>query len=402
MNDPRAIAVHADPPSALSGLQATVIGAGIGGLAAALALCRRGASVSVLEQAPEISEVGAGLQISPNGTRVLTALGLDPAALGDQAEAVELRDQRGRLVTRMDLPAVPGFYLCHRADLIAGLAAAARTAGAGVKLLQRVSTVELKARAEALMRTGARQPAGLLIGADGVHSVLRPVLNGPSRPFFTGQVAWRATIPGSGGPAVVQVFMGPGRHLVSYPLRGGALRNIVAVEERRQWAAEGWTHADDPTALRAAFGGFGGSVPDWLASIEQVWLWGLFRHPVARRWHDGQGRAVILGDAAHATLPFLAQGANMALEDAWVLAEALAARPDAPAEALAGFEARRKRRCKDIVAAADRNARAYHLRAPIAPIGHAILRLAGHVAPGLALRRFAWVHEHDVTREAVP
>ena len=396
MNDPRPIPT--DLPPALAGLQATVIGAGISGLAAALTLRRRGAAVSVLEQAPEIGEVGAGLQVSPNGTRVLAALGLDPAAIGDRAEAVELRDHRGRMVTRMDLPDDPGFFLCHRADLVAALEAAARKAGAEVQLLQRVASAEVNARAEALMRTGARLPAGLLVGADGVHSVLRPVLDGPSRPFFTGQVAWRATIPGDFAEPVVQVFMGPGRHLVSYPLRGGRLRNIVAVEERRQWAAEGWNHADDPDALRAAFTGFRGPVPGWLAEAEKVWLWGLFRHRVARRWHDGQGRAVILGDAAHATLPFLAQGANMALEDAWVLAEELAARPGEVAAALAGYEARRARRCRAIVAAADRNARAYHLRAPIAPVGHAVLRLAGRVAPGLALRRYAWVHGYDVTR----
>ncbi len=399
MNDPRPIPTPSDPPAALAGLRATVIGAGIGGLAAAAALCRRGAEVAVLEQSPEITEVGAGLQISPNGARVLAALGLDPAALGDRAEALELRDHRGRLVTRMDLPAAPGFFLCHRADLIVGLEAAARDAGAGVQLLQRVAAVELNDRVAARMRTGARLEAGLLIGADGVHSVLRPVLNGASRPFFTGQVAWRATVPGDGAAPVVQVFMGPGRHLVSYPLRGGGLRNIVAVEERREWAAEGWNHADDPAALRAAFAGFGGPVPGWLAAIESPWLWGLFRHQVARHWHDGRGRAVILGDAAHATLPFLAQGANMALEDAWVLAAALAARPDDAAGALAAYQARRARRCRAIVVAADRNARAYHLRAPIARVGHALLRLAGRIAPGLVLGRFAWVHGHDVTRD---
>ncbi|WP_209425889.1 FAD-dependent monooxygenase [Pararhodobacter sp. SW119] len=398
MNQPRPIPEPAAISAVLSGLDATVIGAGVAGLGAALALRRYGADVAVLEQSAEIAEVGAGLQISPNGARVLAALGIDPAGLGDRAEAVELRDHRGRLVTRMDLPPEPGFFLCHRADLIAGLEGAARTAGIRVQLLQRVSSVDLAERANAVMNTGARLPAGLLIGADGVRSVLRAALAGPSRPFFTGQVAWRAVFPGDPGRSVVQVFMGPGRHLVSYPLRGGALRNLVAVEERQQWAAEGWTHSDDPEALRAAFAGFGGPVPDWLSQVEHAWLWGLFRHPVARRWHDGRGRAVILGDAAHSTLPFLAQGANMALEDAWVLAAELAARPDDPAAALARFEGNRLPRCRAIVAAADRNARAYHLRAPVAPLGHALLRLAGRVAPGLALGRFAWVHGHDVTR----
>jgi salicylate hydroxylase len=244
--------------------------------------------------------------------------------------------------------------------------------------------------------TGAALSAPLVIGADGLHSVLRPVLNGPAAPFFTGQVAWRATIPGDGAEPVVQVFMGPGRHLVSYPLRGGRLRNLVAVEERRSWVAESWSQTDDPEALRAAFAGFGGPVRGWLERVEAVNLWGLFRHPVAARWTDGQGRAAILGDAAHPTLPFLAQGANLALEDAWELAAHLARQADTPA-ALAAWERRRRPRAEAVIAAANRNATAYHLRPPLSGFAHLALRLGGLVAPGAALKRFAWVHGYDAT-----
>ncbi|MCC5988802.1 MAG: FAD-dependent monooxygenase [Pararhodobacter sp.] len=388
--------------AALAGQEALVLGAGVAGLAVALALRRYGAEALVLEQAPEISEVGAGLQISPNGVRVLQGLGLDPAALGMRAEAVELCDMRGRLVTRMQLPAEPGFFLCHRADLVAGLAEALRAEGGRINLLQRVDQVTLGDGAQVEMRTvpGDRRKASLMIGADGLHSVLRGALNGAAAPVFTGQVAWRALIPGEGAAErpVVQVFMGPGRHLVSYPLRGGALRNLVAVEERNRWAAEGWNHYDDPGALRRAFTGFGGPVPGWLQAVREVLLWGLFRHPVAARWHDPEGRVAILGDAAHPTLPFLAQGANMALEDAWVLAAALASRPDDRGAALAHYQSLRAPRCAAIVRAADRNARAWHLRPPLAPVAHALVSLAGRVAPGLALGRFAWVHGHDATR----
>lgn len=381
----------------LAGRNALVLGAGIAGLAAATALRRFGAEVETLEQAPEIAEVGAGLQISPNGVRVLRALGIDPAEAGDRAEAVELRDAAGRLVTRLDLPSDPGFYLCHRADLIGVLEAAGRAAGVHVQLLQKVDLIALDAGAQVTTVVGARHDAPLVIGADGLHSQLRRVLNGNAEPFFTGQVAWRATIPGDGGPPVAQVFMGPGRHLVSYPLRGGALRNIVAVQERRDWAAEDWHHSDDPQAVRAAFSRFGGPVPRWLAALDTVWLWGLFRHPVATHWHDPEGRAAILGDAAHPTLPFLAQGANMALEDAWCLARSLAARPDAPATALAAYAAVRAPRTRAIVAAANRNARAYHLRGPVAQMAHGVLRLGNRLAPDAALRRFAWIYDHDVT-----
>ncbi|MCB1394798.1 MAG: FAD-dependent monooxygenase [Rhodobacter sp.] len=382
----------------LAGHRALVLGAGVAGLAAATALCRFGAAVELLEQAPDITEVGAGLQISPNGVRVLRALGIDPPEAGDRAEAVELRDNTGRLVTRLNLPAEPGFFLCHRADLIAVLERAMRAAGAHVQLLQKVEKVTLSQTGACVTTAvGARHDTPLVIGADGLHSRLRPLLNGEAAPFFTGQVAWRAVIPGDAGPPVAQVFMGPGRHLVSYPLRGGRLRNIVAVEERRAWAAEGWNQPDDPEALRAAFAGFGGPVPGWLAAVSEVFLWGLFRHPVASRWTDGEGRAAILGDAAHPTLPFMAQGANMALEDAWSLAAQLAAQPDDPAAALARYEARRAPRTGAIVGMANRNARNYHLRPPVAPLAHAILRMGGAVAPGAALRRFAWIYDHDVT-----
>ena len=397
---------------ALAGDEVLVLGAGIGGLAAALALRGAGASVQVLEQAPALREVGAGLQISPNGVRVLRALGLDPAALGLRAEAVELHDHKGRLVTRLALPESPGSFLCHRADLVAGLAAALGAAGGQITLDHRIDRLSLDAGADegagvalrVLSGSGhaLRHEAGLVIGADGLHSLARGALNGAAAPVFTGQVAWRALIPGEGAHErpVVQVFMGPGRHLVSYPLRGGALRNLVAVEERQRWAAEGWNHHDDPGALRRAFSGFGGPVPDWLQSVREVLLWGLFRHPVAARWHDAAGRVAILGDAAHPTLPFLAQGANMALEDAAVLAAALSAagRGGDRVAALARYQAARATRCAAIVRAADRNARAWHLRPPLAPLAHAVLALGGRIAPGLALRRFAWVHDHDATR----
>lgn len=382
----------------LHGRPVLVAGAGVAGLASAAALARHGARVEVLEQAPEITEVGAGLQVSPNGARVLAALGIDAAAAFDRARAVVLHDARARPVLRMDLPTDgPGFWLAHRADLIAVLEAAARAAGVELRLLQRLTAARLGPGGVALdFATGAQLAAPLVIGADGLHSVLRPVLNGPAAPFFTGQVAWRATIPGDGGAPVVQVFMGPGRHLVSYPLRGGRLRNLVAVEERRAWVAESWSQTDDPAVLRAAFAGFGGPVPGWLARVSTVNLWGLFRHPVAARWTDGQGRAAILGDAAHPTLPFLAQGANLALEDAWELAAHLARGTDTAA-ALAAWEARRRPRAEAVIAAANRNATAYHLRPPLSGLAHLALRLGSVVAPGAALKRFAWVHGYDAT-----
>lgn len=391
----------------LIGQSVTVLGAGIAGLAVACALALRGAEVTVLEQASALGDVGAGLQISPNGAAVLHALGLGPAlgAAGLRASGVRLCDgATGATVLRMDLARLRpdlGWHVVQRADLVALLAEGAREAGVSVVTGTRIHRVDLRQdRAVALTPDGRRYETGLLVGADGLHSVLRAALNAETAPFFTGQVAWRAVIACTpSDPPEVEVHMGPGRHLVSYPLRGGTLRNIVAVEERSAWTAEGWNHPDDPDALRQAFAGFGPRARDWLAAVEQTWLWGLFRHPVAAHWSQAlpRGGAAILGDAAHPTLPFLAQGANMALEDAWVLAARLAG-ADTLAAGLAAYQAARRDRCIRIVAAANGNARAYHLSGLSRMLGHAGLRLVGAVAPGLALRRFDWLYRHDVTK----
>ncbi|WP_444666001.1 FAD-dependent monooxygenase [Cereibacter changlensis] len=386
----------------LIGTEVTVLGAGVAGLAVARALALHGADVTVLEQAEAIREVGAGLQISPNGAAVLRALGLGPAldAVSMRAEAVQLHDGRsGQLVMRLDLARLrpgQGYHLMHRADLIELLAEGARAAGVQIRLLQKIETVDLSGPAPRIVTAqGAEYTPRLLVGADGLHSLVRPALNGPAEPFFTNQVAWRAVIPATPGePVLAEVHMGEGRHLVSYPLRGGTQRNIVAVEERRRWVQEGWTLRDDPVDLRLAFSGFNGRVRNWLEQVPDVWLWGLFRHPVAPVWY--RGNACILGDAAHPTLPFLAQGANMALEDAWVLADCLATY--GIQAGLANYEERRAPRCRRVVQAATGNARAYHLRSPLREVAHLGLRLGSRLLPSLPLNRFDWLYGHDVTR----
>ena len=369
----------------LTGRPVTVIGAGVGGLAAATALAQRGARVRVIEQAPEIAEVGAGLQISPNGAAVLAALGQGAAlrAAGLENRAVELRDYaKARPVLRLDLAQYHTgrhpFILIHRARLIELLESAARAAGVEILLGQTADPADID--------------APLIIGADGVKSATRVLLNGAAKPFFTGQVAWRAVIADQAVPEA-HVYMGPGRHLVSYPL-GNGLRNIVAVEERAAWAEEGWNHADDPANLRAAFAGFAPEVRRWLDRVDAVKLWGLFRHPVAARWHDD--RVALLGDAAHPTLPFLAQGANLAFEDAWVLTDCLEGLPQA--EALALYQSRRRARAVRVIEAANSNARNYHLRNPlIRATAHRALGLAGRLLPEAPLNRFRWLYGHDVT-----
>lgn len=387
---------------ALHGKTVLIAGAGIGGLAAALAFRQRGACVTVLEQAEAISEVGAGLQISPNGMAVLRALGVAEAVAEPavQARAVVMRDyRRAGEVAKLDLARYSPdqtYLFVHRADLIETLADAVRASGAQIRLLQNIQSVEAGPEPVVRMANGSEKTADIVVGADGVRSVTRVALNGADAPRFTKQVAWRAIVPNDLGlPAQAQVFMGPGRHLVCYPLRGGTCVNIVAVREQRSWAEEGWNHSDDPDNLRRAFYGFEGTAHALLQRVDDVGLWGLFRHPVAQHWH--KGRVAILGDAAHPTLPFLAQGANLALEDAWVLADSLD-KAETTGAGLSTYQNKRHDRASRAIRVANGNAWRYHLSLPpVRGAAHLALKLGSSMAPKAMLGQFDWLYRHDVT-----
>ncbi len=385
-------------------VEVIVIGGGVGGLAAAAALAQAGMHVRLFERRTIIGEIGAGLQITPNGSAVLAALGLGEAAreMGVAARGVVLHDGlTGRVVMRLPvgqrLSSPHPWLLMHRADLMTLLHEAACKAGVGIETDAEVVRIAPDGRrAEVVLADGRSAAADLVIGADGVRSLARGLVEGDLAPRFTGQVAWRALVRGMGDhPPEPHVFMGPGRHMVSYPLRGGRLVNVVAVEERDEWVPEGWHQPDDPISLAMAFRGWCDAVRLRIEHVADVHLWGLFRHPVARRW--ARGRLVLVGDAAHPTLPFLAQGANMALEDAWLLRRVLAAEESVSA-ALARFAALRRPRAERIVAAADHNSRLYHLRHPLVRhLAHGALAASARLAPRLFARRYDWVHEYDAT-----
>lgn len=374
-----------------AGRNIAIIGGGIGGLTAALAFARQGATVTVHEQAPAIAEVGAGLQITPNGARALAALGLADALdhIGLRAAAVQPVDAlTGHAIARFDLTRqTPPYRFVHRADLIGLLARACADAGVRIALNARITDVT----------AGGLSGADLTIGADGLHSVIRPVLNNAAAPFFTGQVAWRAIIPATDLPPVAQIWMAPGRHVVTYPLPDNRL-NIVAVQERDTWAAEGWHHDDDPTNLRAAFADCAAPLQDLLAQVDTCHLWGLFRHKVADHWHND--RIALLGDAAHPTLPFLAQGANLAIEDAFALARITDAQPDL-ASALNTYQSARHPRVSRAIAAANANARNYHLSGMPRRVAHIGLKALGKIAPDAFINRLGWLYDHDVTTSSV-
>ncbi len=371
-----------------------IIGGGIGGLTAALAFARMGAGVTVYEQAPALTEVGAGLQITPNGARVLDRLGVGKAlaASGIAAEAVVPMDAlTGHQIARFDLTRQsPRYRFFHRAVLIDILARGCAAAGVKVVLDAKVSALRPDG---GFIVNGEARGADLTVGADGLHSIVRPAMNTPGKPFFTGQVAWRALTFVEAADPVARVWMAPGRHLVTYPVAKDRL-NIVAVQERSQWADEGWHHADDPGNLRQAFSDCGWQVKAILGAVERVNLWGLFRHPVAQRWQTGS--VAILGDAAHPTLPFLAQGANLAIEDAYVLARCCDESDDLPT-ALRRYQDIRRPRVVRAIEAANANARNYHLRGIKRQVAHLGLRGMGRLAPDAFLNRLGWLYDHDVT-----
>ncbi len=394
---------------ALDGREIAVVGAGVGGLAAALALAQRGARVTVHEAAPALAEVGAGIQVGPNSVAVLEALGLRDAAeaVASHPEAIELRDWRaGARVARLPLGQAAvarygrPYWQFHRADLLAVLAAGAAEAGVEIR-----SGVRLEAahedgdRVRLDLGDAGEASAELLVAADGVRSGVRGASFGGGAARFTGHVAWRGLVPAARVPVGLFpdgacVTMGPGRHVVTYPLRQGSVWNFVAVEEREEWVAESWSEPDDPARLRAAFAGWNGAVTTLLGAVERTYLWGIFDHPPLPAWV--RGRIALLGDACHPMAPFLAQGAAMALEDAWVLAACLGAAAD-PVAGLRAYEDRRLPRATRVQRAAARNGTVYHLSHPLVRgAAHLGLRAASSVAPGALLGRFDWLYGANV------
>jgi len=392
---------------ALKDQEISIIGAGIGGMAAATALAQKGARVRVFEQAEGLGEVGAGLQISPNAVAVLEALGLRDAAaaVANTPEAVVLRDYRGAEVVRLPMggSAVARYgrpyWQFHRADLLDVLEQGARAAGVELVFGHRLAAVgQTDARVTAEFEHGLKAEADALIGADGVRSVVRGLALQGQPAEFTGQVAWRGLVPSARLPKglfenAAQVFMGKGRHFVAYPLREGRVINFVAVEERSGWVEEGWNTPDTPENLRNAFKGFSAPVQALLEQVEETFLWGLFNHPVLPRWSDGH--IGLVGDACHPMLPFLAQGAGMGLEDAYVLAEQMSV--NNIENGLQAYETMRKPRATRVQMGAARNAWSYHLRNPL--FRGAAHKLLGMVPQKALLGQFDYLYGHDVTEQ---
>jgi salicylate hydroxylase len=390
-----------------TGSRIAIAGAGVAGLTTALALLQQGFKVDVFEQASQLGELGAGLQISPNGSRVLQALGLEAAlkTCVSQAQGKEIRmwntGQRWKLfdlgedcLARFGAP----YWMVHRGDLHRVLVEAFNArSDRPVRLNARVVNARsTEAGVTFELNDGSQHSARALLAADGVHSVLREQLLGEDKAQFTGLLAWRGLVPVERVSEHLRAqvgtnWVGPGAHVITYPVRAGELMNVVGIIEREGWRSESWTERGTHAELLQDFGHWHADVCELMSAIEQPFKWALLGRAPQPGW--AQGNICLLGDAAHPTLPFLAQGANMAIEDAAVMARCLAL-DASPAQAFVRFEKLRWQRTADIVNRSRDNAQRFH-NPQLSDPAKAVDYVSSEWEPEKVRRRYDWMFEYD-------
>ena len=392
----------------MTALSVAVIGGGIGGTAAALSLLQSGLNVHVYEQARELREVGAGIQVSPNASRVLHRLGLAEtlARLGVKPLAFHQRRwQDGRTLLRTPLAQAmeaafgSPHYQMHRADVLRTLVAALPSdrMHTGHRL---TGVVDHGDQVEATFENGARINADVLVGADGIHSTVRHILFGPEKPRFTGCMCYRGLVPAErlahlDIPVEAQIWMGPDKHFVHYYVRNKELLNFVAVIDQDTWTKESWTDRGDPADAIAAFEGWHPQLRGILQAMDETFIWGLFARPPMPRW--SLGRVTLLGDACHAMLPFMAQGAAQAIEDGVTLAACLAKEiRQGVVGALNLYETLRLPRTARVQAASANNKTRFHL--PDGPEQVARDAEMARGATDFSVHSVAWLYGHDASQ----
>jgi salicylate hydroxylase len=353
-------------------IRMAIVGGGLAGLAAANALARFGTEAEVFEASPVLGEVGAAVNIAPNATRVLLAIGLGEkiASVGNSSpgiytrnmqtgEFLEFNDRR-KTAARLGAP----YYTFHRADLLDALAS-----GLDRRMIhldhRLVGLKERNGSVELAFANGAKVEAEFVIGADGVRSVIRHALYGQDNPTYTGQMVWRALLDGGDVPPEVLEpsghiqWVGPGCHLLAYYIRGQKLVNIVTQEDTEKWVEEGWSTRGDPDEMRLSFPEPEPRLAKLLSLVTECSKWGLFTRPLTQNW--GRGRIQLIGDAAHAMLPNAGQGACQAFEDAYILARWLQTSGGA-LEAFTNFRRVRIPRVHGVQRLSFSNARFKHMR----------------------------------------
>ena len=385
-----------------------IAGGGIGGLAAAIALGRRGIATEILERSHFTEETGAGIQLGPNATRALAALGvldvIEPHAF--RPEAISIYDG----ISGRKLASVPlgkhaeqsygaPYLTLHRADLHAGLRAVAQSLAPAVLRPGFELTAVDAQGGDVVARAvdGSEAKGASLIGADGLWSTVRPLIMPEASLRFTGATAWRALLPRGSLPSpfdapVIGLWLGPRSHIVHYPVRGGRDLNIVAVTEGGA-ELQGWNQTGSAETLLAGFTRWTKDSKSLLERATGWRSWSLYRLTGLRRFSEG--RIALLGDAAHPVLPYLAQGAALAIEDAVTLAACIEAWPGDPPAAFRRYEGLRRPRVARVQRLSRRFGWLYHLRGPLRPARNLILERRSEER---ALQRFDWLYRHEDER----
>jgi salicylate hydroxylase len=387
-----------------------IVGGGIGGLAAAVMLLQAGFDVHVYEQARAISEIGAGIQISPNASRLLHRLGF-AEAMADVGVRPLWRHQRrwndGHTIVRAPLGNAleerfgAPYYNFHRADLITMLASAlpAERLHLGHRL---AGFTDDGSEVEARFENGSTIACDALVGADGIHSAVRTTLLGPEAPTFTGCVAYRGLVPAERLealhlPVEAQNWLGPGKHIVHYYVSSLHFINVVCVVEQEHWAGESWTNPGEVADVLAAFEGWHPDVRTLIGAIDETFKWGLFDRPPLSRW--SVGRVTLLGDSCHAMLPFAAQGAVQSIEDGATLAACLkGVSSGGVEEALAKYESLRLPRATRLQTMSRSNKTNFHFSD--GPEQEARDSLSAASANESDFNSFAWLYDHDASTVA--
>jgi salicylate hydroxylase len=388
-------------------LSIAIVGGGIGGLSAALRLLQAGFDVHVYEQARAISEIGAGIQISPNASRLLHRLGL-AESMAEAGVRPLWRHQRrwndGNTIVRAPLGCAledrfgAPYYNFHRADLIAMLSNAlpAERLHVGYRL---AGFADNGSEVEVRFENGSTIVCDALVGADGIHSAVRTTLFGPEAPTFTGCVAYRGLVAverleGLRLPVEAQNWLGPGKHIVHYYVSSLRFVNVVCVIEQEQWAGESWTNPGEVADVLTAFEGWHCDVRTLIGAIDETFKWGLFDWPPLSRW--SVGRVTLLGDSCHPMLPFAAQGAVQSIEDGATLAACLQGiSRNSIEEALARYERLRLPRATRLQAVSRANETNFHF--PDGPEQQARDARSAASANESNFESFAWLYDHDAS-----
>jgi len=396
-------------------MQVLIVGAGIGGLTLALCLLRQGLKVTIYERSHTLEEVGAGIQIGPNGNKVLAALGLlhelEQVAFKPQAAEMRMGDATGRVIFSLPLGSqceqryhAPYFNI-HRADLQRILVGAVQHQAPNVIQLgyELKDLVQNKQGVELFFTNGESAKGNILIGADGVRSAVRKLLFNIEDGQFTGMAAWRMTVPSSRlpknfVPPKATVWVGKGQHAVTYYVRGGQLVNLVGIVEQDHWPYDDWTCQGNKQDIVTAYANWHPIIKGILEAGDdtEYYQWALRELPPLTDWF--KERVCLLGDACHAMLPFMAQGAVMAIEDAWVLAQKIAAHTNNPSQAFNHYEKERKPRASKVQATSRRNGQLYHQHSSAGQmLFYSPLWLASRLTPNFFASQLDWLFAEDVT-----